>query len=145
MAASPGLLPLCLPDPSCLTLEDMSRQGDVIMMSVSATSIGCACPRCGVHSCHIHSRYSRTLRDLPGHGAVVRICLRTHLFIVGRLIVPDASSRNGCRLWFRPVGDKPVDSAKPCWRSAACWAGRRLRRSREVTHPCFPELTPFQN
>jgi transposase len=80
MAASPGLLPLCLPDRSCLTLEDMSRQGDVIMMTVSATSVGCACPRCGVHSSHIHSRYSRTLRDLPCHGAVVRICLRTHRF-----------------------------------------------------------------
>ncbi len=80
MAASPGLLPLCLPDPSCLTLEDMSRQGGVIIMTVSATSVGCACPRCGVHSSHIHSRYSRTLRDLPCHGAVVRICLRTHRF-----------------------------------------------------------------
>jgi len=76
----PAFLPLCLPDRSCLTLEDMSRQGDVIMMTVSATSVGCACPRCGVHSSHIHSRYSRTLRDLPCHGAVVRICLRTHRF-----------------------------------------------------------------
>ena len=80
MAASPGLLPLCLPDPSCLTLEDMSRQGGVIVMTVSATSVGCACPRCGVHSSRIHSRYYRTLRDLPCHGAVVRICLRTHRF-----------------------------------------------------------------
>ncbi len=49
-------------------------------MTVSATSVGCACPRCGLHSSHIHSRYSRTLRDLPCHGSAVRICLRTHRF-----------------------------------------------------------------
>jgi hypothetical protein len=135
MAASPGLVPLCLPDPSCLTLEDMSRQGGVIMMTVSATSVGCACPRCGVHSSHIHSRYSRTLRDLPVTARWCESVCGHIAFIVGRLIVPDASSRNGCRSWFRPMGDKPVDSAKPCWRSATHWAGRRgiaWRRSWEL-------------
>jgi transposase len=80
MAASPGPLPLCLPDPSCLTLTDVSWQGGIMMMVVSATTVGAACPRCGVHSAHIHSRYRRTLRDLPCHGAAVRICLRTHRF-----------------------------------------------------------------
>jgi transposase len=80
MAASPGPLPLCLPDPSCLTLTDVSWQGGIMMMIVSATTVGAACPRCGVHSAHIHSRYCRTLRDLPCHGAAVRICLRTHRF-----------------------------------------------------------------
>lgn len=80
MAASPGPLPLCLPDPSCLTLTDVSWQGGIMMMIVSATTVGAACPRCGAHSAHIHSRYCRTLRDLPCHGAAVRICLRTHRF-----------------------------------------------------------------
>src|SRR5277367_4189831 len=80
MAASPGPLPLCLPDPSCLTLTDVSWQGGIMMMIVSATTVGAACPRCGAHSAHIHSRYCRTLRDLPCQGAVVRICLRTHRF-----------------------------------------------------------------
>jgi len=49
-------------------------------MVVSTTAGGASCPRCGIRSCHVHSRYSRTLRDLPCHGTVVRICLRTHRF-----------------------------------------------------------------
>ena len=51
-----------------------------MMMIVSATGGGGTCPHCGVHSCHVHSRYCRTLRELPCHGTVVRICLRTHRF-----------------------------------------------------------------
>ncbi len=51
-----------------------------MMMIISATPGGATCPRCGVHSSHVHSRYCRTLRDLPCHGTVVRIRLRTHRF-----------------------------------------------------------------
>jgi len=80
MVASPGPLPACLPDPSCLTLNDVFWQGSIMMMIVSATAVGGACPRCGVHSSYLHSRYCRTLRDLPCQGAVVRICPRTHRF-----------------------------------------------------------------
>jgi transposase len=49
-------------------------------MIVSARKNDAICPRCGTLSCHVHSRYSRTLRDLPCHGTSVRICLRTHRF-----------------------------------------------------------------
>ena len=80
MAASPSPLPASLPDPSCLTLDDVVCQGGIMMLIVSATAGGGTCPQCGVHSCHVHSRYCRTLRELPCHGAVVRICLRTHRF-----------------------------------------------------------------
>src|SRR5271169_2271577 len=81
MAASSGPLPLSLlPDPSCLTLDEMVHRGNVLMMIVSATTNDAICPSCGARSCHIHSRYCRTLRDLPCHGTSVRICLRTHRF-----------------------------------------------------------------
>ena len=82
MAASPGPLPLCLPDPSCLTLTDVSWQGGIMLMIVSATTVGAACPRCGVHSAHIHSRYCRTLRDLPCHGAAVRISINVGMHLI---------------------------------------------------------------
>ncbi len=49
-------------------------------MIVPAAAGGATCPHCGIRSCHVHSRYCRTLRDLPCRGAVVRICLRTHRF-----------------------------------------------------------------
>jgi transposase len=51
-----------------------------MVMIVSASAGAATCPHCGTHSCHVHSRYCRTLRDLPCQGAVVRICLRTHRF-----------------------------------------------------------------
>jgi transposase len=79
MAASPSPLQASLPDASCLTLDDVVSQHGIMMMIVSAANSG-SCPHCGVQSSHIHSRYCRTLRELPCHGTVVRICLRTHRF-----------------------------------------------------------------
>lgn len=51
-----------------------------MLVTVTATADGATCPHCRGRSCHVHSQYSRTLRDLPCHGTVVRICLRTHRF-----------------------------------------------------------------
>lgn len=92
----------------------------------------------------VQSRYCRTLRDLPCHGAVVRICLGTHRFYC-RVIVPAGSLRSDCRSWLRPMGDKPVDIAMPCWISATRWVGKQVvvwRRSWEFiaaqTQSCGP-------
>jgi transposase len=79
MAPSPSPLPGSLPDASCLTLDEIVCQDGIMMMIVSAANGG-SCPHCGVQAWHIHSRYCRTLRELPCHGTVVRICLRTHRF-----------------------------------------------------------------
>jgi transposase len=79
MAASPSRLPGLLPDASHLTVDDVYKKDGVIVMIISAVG-NAACPVCGICSCHVHSRYCRTLRDLPCQGAVVRICLRTHRF-----------------------------------------------------------------
>lgn len=80
MAASPSPLQASLPDASCLKLDDVFDQGGVIMVVVTASPRDAACPHCGTQSRHVHSRYCRTLRDLPCHGKLVRICLRTHRF-----------------------------------------------------------------
>src|SRR5579862_485702 len=80
MAASPSPLSASLPDASCLTLDDVVHQGGILTLMVTARADDASCPRCGIRSRHVHSRYCRTLRDLPCHGKVVRICLRTHRF-----------------------------------------------------------------
>src|SRR6202521_5753343 len=77
MAASPGPLPILLPDDSRLNLESVHQQDGVIVIVASTVGNAATCPVCGLHSCHVHSKYSRTLRDLPWQGAVVRIWLRT--------------------------------------------------------------------
>src|ERR1700674_1282574 len=80
MAASPGPLPILLPDDSRLNLESVHQQDGVIVIVASTVGNAATCPVCGLHSCHVHSKYSRTLRDLPWQGAVVRIELRTRRF-----------------------------------------------------------------
>jgi transposase len=81
MVAYSGPLPLSLlPDASCLRLDEIVHEEDIIMMIVSVTAREAICPRCGTRSGHVHSRYCRTLRDLPCHGAAVRISLRTQRF-----------------------------------------------------------------
>jgi transposase len=79
MAASPSPLPGLLPDDSHLTVDDLYRKDGVIVMVISAVG-NATCPVCGICSGHVHSRYCRTLRDLPCQGVIVRICLHTHRF-----------------------------------------------------------------
>jgi transposase len=38
------------------------------------------CPDCGAATDRVHSRYTRTLGDLPWHGSTVEICLETRRF-----------------------------------------------------------------
>ena len=46
-------------------------------MIAGATGDTASCPLCGVRSCHVHSQYGRTLRDLPWQGVRGRVELRT--------------------------------------------------------------------
>jgi transposase len=80
MAASPRPLPICLPEGSELSLEKIQHQSDVMMIAVGAVAKAAECPDCGVASTHIHSRYLRTLRDVPWQGVRVQMRLRTRRF-----------------------------------------------------------------
>lgn len=66
---------LC-PDPLRLLLEDQALGPDYVTLTFAARARGAECPDCGVRSEHLHSRYVRTLADLPWQGRPVRICLR---------------------------------------------------------------------
>lgn len=63
-----------------VSLEAVEREPDQIILHVATTSSSSACPLCGTHSRHIHSRYARTLRDLPVFGLPVRVRLIAHRF-----------------------------------------------------------------
>jgi len=49
-----------------------------LVVDAHSASADAACPDCGVVSARVHSRYRRTLRDLPAHGrrVVVRVGVR---------------------------------------------------------------------
>ena len=76
MAASPGLLPVLLPDSARLGVESVQGADGAIVIVACAIGETSACPVCGLCSCHVHSQYARTLLDLSWQGASVRIELR---------------------------------------------------------------------
>jgi hypothetical protein len=80
MATLPGHLQALLPAPSELRLERLEPACNVILIVVQAVAQSAACPSCRVVSTRIHSRYERTLRDLPWHGATVRLRLVARRF-----------------------------------------------------------------
>jgi transposase len=80
MATLPSPLPVLLPDSARLGVKSVHHTDDAIVIVACATGGTASCPDCGVGSCHIHSQYARTLRDLPWQGAVVRMDLRTRRF-----------------------------------------------------------------
>jgi transposase len=80
MATLPGHLQALLPEPSELRLERVERTSNLILIVVKAARQSAACPNCRVTSHRVHSRYERMLRDLPWHGATVRLRLLARRF-----------------------------------------------------------------
>jgi transposase len=64
-----------LPDPNALCLDRIAVEGDVIVFHVATTVRAANCPACGCLCARIHSRYRRTLQDLPWQGNTVRFLL----------------------------------------------------------------------
>ena len=66
--------------PRGLRIENLSIEPGRVSISVSSGSEGCACPMCGRSSSRAHSRYSRTVSDLPWHGVSVELEVRARRF-----------------------------------------------------------------
>ena len=71
MSASP-----LLPSVSELCLEQILSTPDLITMEVRTCRSTAACPTCASVSDRVHSRYLRTIADLPSQGT--RVCFRLH-------------------------------------------------------------------
>lgn len=65
-----------LPDPCALTGGQVHIVPDRITITLRTSSPIATCPLCGRSSARVHSRYTRTLSDLPWHGTAVRLALR---------------------------------------------------------------------
>ena len=64
-----------LPDPDAITLQTIEICQGFITFHVKATAPLAACPECGHCSDRAHSRYVRTIQDLPWQGNPVRFQL----------------------------------------------------------------------
>ena len=61
-----------------LAVVDLALTPTMLLVRVASTAAGAACPRCGRISDRVHSRYQRTVADLPAHDRPVglRIVVR---------------------------------------------------------------------
>jgi transposase len=73
-------LPALLPDSARITLQDILIDGERITLVAQAIGSHSPCPQCGKLSSRVHSRYTRTLADLPWQGRAVRIELQVRRF-----------------------------------------------------------------
>jgi len=69
-----------LADPRWVRLECMTTNEQTITLIVTTIQPRASCPRCQQFSTRVHSRYVRTVADLPWLGITVRLQLHTRRF-----------------------------------------------------------------
>ncbi len=69
-----------LVDPEALRLDCIRPSLSAISLIMRTTATQAACPRCHRTSSRVHSRYMRTVADLPWHGVVVQLILHARRF-----------------------------------------------------------------
>ncbi len=66
--------------PKGLYLESLSIETGRVGIRVASGASKSRCPVCGLVSSRVHSRYSRTVSDLPWHGLPVTLEVRARRF-----------------------------------------------------------------
>lgn len=69
-----------LPDGCSLRLDDLALTSTAAVALVTSTAATAYCPRCGTPSDRVHSRYRRTVADLPCHDRPVALRLLVRRF-----------------------------------------------------------------
>src|SRR5690349_18453777 len=109
--------PALVPDPARLRLVCLTASETAITMVVCTKAAKAPCPRCGQASHRAHSRYQRTLADLPWNGWAVQIRLQArrffcdnracerHIFTerIPTIAAPYARRTNRLTAWFAQV------------------------------------------
>jgi transposase len=70
-----------IPRSAGVELICMRPKAGVIQVELRACQAVAVCPSCGSRSSRVHSRYWRTIADLPWEGILVRISLRIWAFL----------------------------------------------------------------
>jgi len=91
------------PDELCLERIVLSRAS--ITLVAMARRVEVPCPACGFPSQRVHSRYVRTLDDLPWHGVRVRIEAHVRKFCCDTPRLPHREKRPGYS--GRPTPNRP--------------------------------------
>lgn len=81
-------IPALLPDAHALQCEQVRFGPESITLFVASTRPIGECPDCGRPSARVHSRYVRTLADLPWHGVHVQLRWRSRKFFCDTPLCP---------------------------------------------------------
>jgi transposase len=76
--------------PEGLVVEGVRWTTDGITVAARLSANQATCPSCGGRSCRVHSRYTRTLQDLPCSGQALRVRVLVRRF---RCMVPTCRAR----------------------------------------------------
>ena len=99
-----------LPDPEGVQCDVVRFGPGIVILKLAATEPAVPCPDCGQPSRRVHSRYTRTLADLPWMGTPVQMRLRVRrffcdtptcprrIFAESMATVAQAHARKTCRL-----------------------------------------------
>ncbi len=74
-----GSSPFC-PSPAELHVAQLAVADDLITITAVGRRAAVPCPACGVVATRVHSRYPRTLADLPWQGTRVRLAVTVRRF-----------------------------------------------------------------
>jgi transposase len=74
------MVPAVLPIPRSLHVETLLLDDDGLTILACAAATDAPCPRCGQRSDRVHSRYARTLADLPWAGVAVHLRVSVRKF-----------------------------------------------------------------
>lgn len=71
---------LNLPEVEGLCLEEVVTEAQQICVTVATTLAYASCPVCSIASSRVHSRYQRTVADLPWAGIAIRLFVHVRRF-----------------------------------------------------------------
>lgn len=74
-----------MPDPKAVRLLLIQPSPHSIILVMKTIADNSVCPLCHYPSSRVHSRYVRTVADLPWHGIAIRLLLHTRKFFCQRL------------------------------------------------------------
>src|SRR5437016_1550006 len=112
-----------LPPAWAVALEYVTETAETICLVVISTQPHAACPVCGHPSHRPHSRYSRTLADLPWQGVPVRLRLRARRFFCDRRDCPRTIFTERLPALVRPYSRRTLRLAEALHRLAAALGG----------------------
>jgi len=100
--------PSLIPDPTQLRLHCLTATDTVITVTACTKASEARCPLCTQPSTRVHSRYLRTLADLPWSGIAVQPVCRLAGSSVTTTPARGASLPNASRVWWAPMRVVPT-------------------------------------